>query len=72
MFLVVINHDAFSSPQIFGFKAEALLRLHKLEHADSVCSMAQTIESSLINMGISSRDPLLQLTRVEVNMALGR
>ncbi|MCO5548208.1 hypothetical protein L7F22_001665 [Adiantum nelumboides] len=63
---------ADSAPQIFGFKAEALLRLQKLQHADSLCNVAQKIETLLIDLSIGSSNAYLCLTRVEVNMALGR
>ncbi|KAI5075145.1 hypothetical protein GOP47_0009221 [Adiantum capillus-veneris] len=63
---------ADSAPQIFGFKSEALLRLQKLQHANSVCTVAQKIESSLIDSSIGSPNAYLCLTRAQVHMALGR
>ncbi|KAI5063283.1 hypothetical protein GOP47_0021830 [Adiantum capillus-veneris] len=63
---------ADSAPQIFGYKSEALLGLHRPDEADSVCTAAQRVESSLIKSGVILADPFLLIVRAQVDMALGR
>lgn len=65
---------AESSPQVFASKAEALLKLHKLDEADAVLMCADKAE------GISTPsrfhgivvDSYVLLVRAQVDMALGR
>ncbi|KAH9310111.1 hypothetical protein KI387_038022, partial [Taxus chinensis] len=65
---------ADSSPQVFASKAEALLKLHRLDEADAVLTSsdkAASVSQSTRFHGIVG-DAYLLLVRVEVDMALGR
>ncbi|MCO5575486.1 hypothetical protein L7F22_029287 [Adiantum nelumboides] len=63
---------ADSAPQIFGYKSEALLGLHRPDDADGVCTAAQKVESSLVKSGVVLADPFLLMVRTHIDMALGR
>lgn len=63
---------ADSAPQIFGYKSEALLGLHKPDEADGVCTAAQRVERSLVKSGVLPADPFLLIVRAQIDMALGR
>ncbi|MCO5573829.1 hypothetical protein L7F22_027604 [Adiantum nelumboides] len=63
---------ADSAPQIFGYKSEALLGLHRHDDADGVCTAAQKVESSLVKSGVILADPFLLMVRTHIDMALGR
>eukprot|EP00250_Pteridium_aquilinum_P021272 c25078_g1_i1 orf=621-3401(+) len=76
--LVVRESDAAvvagadSAPQVFGYKAEALLKLRKPDEADVVLSRAQKIEEALTKLGITPADSFLYVVRAQLDMALGR
>jgi hypothetical protein len=60
------------SAKIFGYKSEALLRIHKPEDADTVCVAAQRIEAPLVKFGVLPANPFLLIIRAQLDMALGR
>lgn len=63
---------ADSAPQVFGYKAEALLKLQRPEEADVVLSTAQKLEGALTKLGVTPADSFLFVVRAHVDMALGR
>ncbi|KAI5055406.1 hypothetical protein GOP47_0028927 [Adiantum capillus-veneris] len=63
---------ADSAPQVMGYKAEALLKLRKLDEADTVLSAAQKIDEALTKLGITLVDSFLYVLRAHLDMALGR
>ncbi|GLJ38630.1 hypothetical protein SUGI_0787650 [Cryptomeria japonica] len=65
---------ADSSPQVFASKAEALLKLHRLDEADAVLTSADkaaSVASSTRFHGIIG-DAYVLMVRTQVDMALGR
>eukprot|EP00249_Psilotum_nudum_P021274 c28041_g3_i3 orf=546-3113(+) len=63
---------ADSAPQIYGYKAEALLKLQRPDEADSVLAAAQRVENSLTKPGVMPADSSLFVIRAHIDMALGR
>ncbi|MCO5567593.1 hypothetical protein L7F22_021287 [Adiantum nelumboides] len=63
---------ADSAPQVMGYQAEALLKLRKLDEADTVLSAAQRIDKALTKLGITPADSFLYVLRAHLDMALGR
>ncbi|CAM6061700.1 unnamed protein product [Sphagnum tenellum] len=63
---------ADSAPQLFALKAEALLKLHRLEEADIVLSTAQKIEGALRKSTSMEADTTTLLVQAQVDMAVGR
>jgi len=65
---------AESSPQVFASKAEALLKIHKLDEADAVLMCADKAEgiSTPIRFHGIVGDSYVLLVRAQVDMALGR
>ncbi|XP_072993710.1 TPR repeat-containing thioredoxin TTL1-like [Typha latifolia] len=72
-----IASGADSSPMLHASKAEALLRLHKLDEADSSLSFAPRLESSFLSslstkfFGMLSNS-YVYIVQARVDMALGR
>jgi hypothetical protein len=62
----------FSLLQVFAFKAEALLKLHRHEEADIVVSAAQKVETTLRKCRNVPADTTMLLVQSEIDMALGR
>lgn len=62
----------FSLLQVFAFKAEALLKLHRHEEADTVVSAAQKVETTLRKCRNVTADTTMLLVQSEIDMALGR
>jgi tetratricopeptide (TPR) repeat protein len=62
----------FSLLQVFAFKAEALLKLHRHEEADTVVSAAQKVETTLRKCRNVPADTTMLLVQSEIDMALGR
>ncbi len=58
--------------QVFAFKAEALLKLHRHEEADTVVSAAQKVETTLRKCRNVPADTTMLLVQSEIDMALGR
>jgi len=58
--------------QFFALKAEALLKLHRLEEADIVLSTAQKIEGALRKSTSMEADTTTLLVQAQVDMAVGR
>jgi tetratricopeptide (TPR) repeat protein len=58
--------------QLFALKAEALLKLHRLEEADIVLSTAQKIEDALRKSTSMEADTTTLLVQAQVDMAVGR
>lgn len=58
--------------QVLGYKAEALLKLHKQEEAEVVCAEAQKLEASLCKLGVVPADSFLHMLRAHIEMSLGR
>ncbi|CAM6038647.1 unnamed protein product [Sphagnum compactum] len=67
---VVAGADCAS--KVFAFKAEALLKLHRHEEADTVVSAAQKVETSLRKCRNVPADTTMLLVQSEIDMALGR
>eukprot|EP00250_Pteridium_aquilinum_P015192 c22435_g1_i1 orf=852-3803(-) len=63
---------ADSAPQVLGYKSEALLKLHRPEEAEVVCTEAQRLESSFCKQGIAPDDSFLSILRAHIEMSLGR
>ncbi|MCO5554249.1 hypothetical protein L7F22_007777 [Adiantum nelumboides] len=63
---------ADSAPQVMGYQAEALLKLRKLDEADTVLSAAQRIDKDLAKLGITPAESFLYVLRAHLDMALGR
>jgi tetratricopeptide (TPR) repeat protein len=58
--------------QVMAYKAEALLKLHKPEEADSVISSAKRFEETLKRSALAQTYSLVLLVQAQVDMALGR
>lgn len=67
-----VDAGADAAPQVFGYKAEALLKLHKPDEADIILSKAQKIDDALTKLGITPADSFLHVVRAHLDMALGR
>jgi hypothetical protein len=67
---VVAGADCAS--KVFAFKAEALLKLHRHEEADTVVSAAQKVETTLRKCRNVPADTTMLLVQSEIDMALGR
>ncbi|KAI5064276.1 hypothetical protein GOP47_0020946 [Adiantum capillus-veneris] len=63
---------ADSAAQVLGYKSEALLKLHRLEEADGICTEAQRQESILQKLGVAPADSFLVMLRAHIQMYLGR
>jgi DnaJ family protein C protein 7 len=57
---------------VLGYKAEALLKLHKPEEADVVLPKALDVERTLAKLGITPQDSFILMVRAQVDLALGR
>ena len=57
---------------MLGYKAEALLKLHKPDEAGAVVSKASDVERTLTKLGITPPDSFLFMVQAQVDMALGR
>ncbi|KAH7444083.1 hypothetical protein KP509_02G063800 [Ceratopteris richardii] len=63
---------ADSAPQVLGYKAEALLKLHRTDEAETVCTEAERLEKSISKQGIAPADAFLSILRARIEMYLGR
>ncbi|OAY82783.1 TPR repeat-containing thioredoxin TTL1 [Ananas comosus] len=72
-----IAAGADSSPLLFASRVEALLRLHRLEEADSTLSSSPKLESSLPSSSYTKffgmvTNSYIYIVQAQVDMALGR
>ncbi|KAI5069145.1 hypothetical protein GOP47_0015446 [Adiantum capillus-veneris] len=63
---------ADSAPQVLGYKSEALLKLHRPEEAEIVCTEAERLEKSVCTQGFAPSDSFLSILRAHIEMSLGR
>ncbi|KAH7295262.1 hypothetical protein KP509_27G040400 [Ceratopteris richardii] len=63
---------ADSAAQILGYKAEALLKLHKLDEASTMCEEAQRLEDSLQKLGIAPADSFLHMLQASIELQRGK
>ncbi|MCO5572885.1 hypothetical protein L7F22_026646 [Adiantum nelumboides] len=63
---------ADSAPQVLGYKSEALLKLHRPDEAEVVCTEAERLEKSVCTQGLALSDSFLSILRAHIELSLGR